>query len=445
MPVPERMRNQIDLILRGHDDARAFPAPTQWDDDDVNDVDYLYREGTILAHRQDEQRVLDGLRQIFNDVEGALPPGDQRDFLRRPLGATMGVILFSVPTATLSVPQILDRLDQTVGVGVATPDHVLYVTGYPCPATEPLPVPPGSDPVPPPGLNEGHGCSCRRVPWRGCDGDGTFVSIVDTGLIDHPATQHHWLAGVHGDPEDTYMVNDLGQTIIRPYSGHGTFVAGVARSVAPKMSAYVEKGFDVVGAAFETDLKPVLEAALDRDPDVFLFTFCTPSRGDLSLKTFDELYETRIRFMKGMAVLSPAGNDGEPRRKWPAAYDWVLSVGALNTNWRERAWFTNYGKWVDVYAPGEDLINAFPDGTYITTEPPVDQVRVFQRMAKWSGTSFSTPVVAGLIAARMSATGENGSQAAASLMRLAGNQAVPGVGAVLYPGQACCGDDCGCR
>jgi hypothetical protein len=445
MPVDARMRSQVNLILDNLLDSAAYPEPAAWDNPSVDDVDYLYRKCTILTHELDVDRVV-------RAIEGILRQGDSQDvpedealpFGPERVRGTSRVFSLKLPEGAPPVPEILDILDRDpeIGPGVARPDHVLYVTGYPCAASEPIPVPPDTPPVPAPGLNA-RGCRpCHGVPRPECDGDGVFMSIVDTGLIENAAAGHSWLAGVDGTTDPVIGANGN----ISYDAGHGTFVAGVARCMAPEVSIYVEKAFGFPGANFETELAGAsLQDALNRNPDILEFTFCATTRQDLSLATFDDVFETRIRYMKGLVVLAPAGNDGRPRRTWPAAYREVISVGALSTSWRDRASFSNFGKWVDVYAPGQDLINAFPSGKYVTAEPPENQDREFDGMAIWSGTSFSAPIVAGLIAARMSATGENARQAADALLHLADAQAVPGIGAVLYPGQACCEVGCSCR
>ncbi len=434
MPADPRLKAQVDLILNSLPDAAAFPA--DWEQ--VGEVDYLYRQNAILVRDQDGARVARETWKILHpesdEIPEPLPLEPQTVF-----GGVSRITLPSTPDQSLlSVPEILDRLDPVVGGGKATPDHVVSASPYPCPADEPTEVPPGTvDPFPPPGLDAR---CCRQghcIPRLGCDGDGVFVSVADTGLMPDAAKGHPWLAGVQGAQENPY--GDDGN--IRPYACHGTFVAGCLRCAAPKASVFVERAYDIAAAKFESDLASILEDALDRHPDILVFPFIAASRHDYPVLTFDDFYDRHIRYVEGLVVVSPAGNDGNRRWMWPAAYPWVVSVGALSASWRDRAHFSNYGGWVDVYAPGEDLVNAFATGTYVCSEPPIGEHREFYGMAKWSGTSFSTPIVAGLIAARMSATGENGQQAAESLLRLARSQAIPGVGAVLYPGQACCEAD----
>ena len=161
----------------------------------------------------------------------------------------------------------------------------------------------------------------------------------------------------------------------------------------------------------------------------------------LALEAWLEL----LRPYKGVVCVAPAGNNYTRRPSWPGAFPDVLSVGALATDWRHRADFSNYGGWVDVYAPGENLINAYRQ-RYVHLPDPA-QCRAgttFSGLAQWSGTSFSAPIVTGMIAARMARCGESAREAAAALLAKARSQTIPGVGPVLFP--ECHGGDerCGC-
>ena len=180
------------------------------------------------------------------------------------------------------------------------------------------------------------------------------------------------------------------------------------------------------------------KSALSLGVDIFHLTMACLSRNDHAAHRLSLEWLRRLRQYGGAVCIAAAGNSGFRGPTWPAAFSGVISVGALGGDWRGRASFSNFGGWVDVYAPGRDLVNAYATGTYTCyADPYADQVRNFYGMAKWSGTSFSTPIVTGLIAARMSRTGENGQQAAAALLAEARRQAIPGVGAVLLP---CCHD-----
>jgi subtilisin family serine protease len=141
-------------------------------------------------------------------------------------------------------------------------------------------------------------------------------------------------------------------------------------------------------------------------------------------------------------LVAAAGNDHSLNPFWPAAAApgnrQVVSVGALRHTAAGLACFSNYGPWVSVYARGEGHVNAFPDGLYAYRHAASDTCRyrglyrpcscitdraygdvvLIQRRARWSGTSFATPLVAGMIASYMSTYQQPGNYDAREAARL---------------------------
>jgi subtilisin family serine protease len=412
----------------------GFPDDAEEDDDlHPGGIAFMYAKGQILAREQYLGGVggVQGAQPVLNanKLRGVLDilhetPGVEDVEVTRVVRDI--VLLRLIPRGGKEdarerqppdVLDLLDRIDAELGPGIATPNHVLTAAQAitPCSATEPQQVYPTAGPYP---------AVCR-------DG-GARVRIfqADTGLVAGAAETFPWLAGVQGDTDPRDEPNGT----ILPYGGHGTFVAGVLRCMAPEAQVHVENVFDTAGSTLESEVAMRLNAAFGFGFEIVHVTASCHTWKNvppLALEAWLEL----LRPYKGVVCVAEAGNNHTKRPAWPGAFPDVLSVGALATDWRHRADFSNYGGWVDVYAPGENLINAFGSGTYTCQIPPnVGQVRTFSGLAQWSGTSFSAPIVTGLIAARMARCGESARAAADALLAKARAQTIPGVGPVLFPG-----------
>jgi hypothetical protein len=431
---------QLEVILRRYGN-RVSRGPEDWS---KTGTEYLYETDAILAREE----YLDEVRAVIDDwsqrtgerrpgpadrgePERGEPERGDRDGGRhpggdRPAGAVdrpcRGLALLRLPAGTDALG-LLDYVDLQLGEGVASPNHLVSIspTAGNCPATEPEPVLAHTPPWPP-------------VASEARAGAGVKVVVADTGLDAATAATTPWLAGVTGEPDDHIQGANLLE-----YAGHGTFIAGVVRCVAPGTEVHVRNTFPLAGANFESEMIRGLERIVrEDDPDIINLSAGTWSRRSHDLLALQIFNKYRLSQHKGVALVTAAGNNASRRPFWPGAAPYAVAVGALSEHWptvRSRAYFTDFGGWVDVYTPGEGLVNAYPTGLYTYVEPPhvPGTQQHFNGLARWSGTSFSAPLMCGLIAVRMSRTGENGRTAAAALIAEGQAQAVAGVGAVLLP------------
>jgi Subtilase family len=417
--VVSKVADETDLIIRSFAegrDGREIKVVTR-----DGGIDFMYAEGEILVREEHLESVLAILDQPTRaDLERGEPA--------RIRPVIEGVVLLGLGGERFRLAlDALAEVDRQLFPGAATANQVMTCAGGQgsgCSATEPEEVSYEIEPFPSVCHDNG--------------GAGVLVYMADTGLLQDAAT-HPWLAhgvSMQNPVTDVDPLEPGNPPTIPACAGHGTFGAGVLRCMAPDAQIVMTRALLYGGSQVESDLVPVLDAALGLGADIFHLTMACLSRNDQPLIGF-EAWLRHLRRQPGAICVAPAGNCGFDRPEWPGAFPGVIAVGALGGDWRGRATFSNFGPTVDVYAPGRDLINAFATGTYTCyVYPYTDDPRNFYGMAKWSGTSFSAPIVTGLIAARMSRTGETARQAAAAVLADARTRAIPGVGPVVLP---CCG------
>lgn len=220
--------------------------------------------------------------------------------------------------------------------------------------------------------------------WNaGYKGYGVKVGVIDSGVnYSHKdlVIQNAWY-----DPQS--YVNTSGKDM----NGHGTHVSGIigarqgngigGSGVAPECSLYSYRVIDNSGFVTDDDFLDALDQArLDGMKVVNL------SLGGHYYNQYEYSYISSL-ISSGCTVVVAMGNDGSNIKCYPAAYNvpGLITVGATNEV-NKRASFSNYSSgsdnWLDVYAPGENILSTYSNGKY----------------GYMSGTSQATPVVAGLVA-----------------------------------------------
>lgn len=295
--VNERSRVQVELIAREFEKAK-IPLGIHYGGD--GEAEYLYRPGVVLTREADVPRVFEAL-----GLDGPRDKRRRRNEPAAPLGGLREVVIAG-ENDDADFSDRLAELDRRLGAGVAVPDHLMHVSPVWCAVIEPIPVTPDA-------INPGN-----LVPEA--DGRDGLVVVVDTGSLEEVIAKHDWLKGVTGEEEPPTVGH---------YSGHGTFIAGVVRTYAPKAAVHIKAVLSVGGSAFESDVVRGLIGALDLVPDVISYSGGTRSRLNLPLLSFDVFWEERLSQLKGTVLVACAGNDGDRGPFWPAAFPWAVSVLSL--------------------------------------------------------------------------------------------------------------------
>jgi subtilisin family serine protease len=253
--------------------------------------------------------------------------------------------------------------------------------------------------------------------WYIARGSNQVIAVVDSGVDNgHPDLAEKIIMG------KDFVDGDMVPT---DYNGHGTHVAGIAAATTDNgegvagvawgskvlavrvldwrgNAAYYNALADGISYAVESGVSIInVSAGFTREPQsAGLACYLKEQLGIIPQGTCQQEVIAAINYIcqvvetatnKGIMIVAASGNKGNLKEKsYPAACPTAIAVGATTSS-DTRAWFSHYGPWVDIAAPGEGILSTFPTSEYL-----IDSFDRDYHIA--DGTSSASPMIAGAAA-----------------------------------------------
>jgi hypothetical protein len=388
-PSADSLQNWLAHVNR----ASSAPVACHPEPDGLGPQDrvYYYRPGEFVVRHDDHETLAAVVASLANLGATVV---EQRAAVDLPVSQ------LRLAPGSPTVPELLERLQEGFPKlqGIVSPNYVafqaLVLNGAPWVNGGPTGAPASvSTPHDQPAI------ASQSAP-------AAKLLVLDTGLLAENAPTRPWMVKVSGPPEPPAPSDmDL-------FDCHGLFVAGVAAGAIPKGAVRVVDVFDDSGAVDDFQLGQVMAAELAASPDVRVLNFsggiyAPPNAVPQTLKA-------AIQAKPGVLFVAAAGNlpaGGQSGPYYPAAFGTagcpnVVGVGAADAQGTPAGFSNADPTSAHVWAHGAGVVNAFKPGT-VHVPPLPDAVIAANppRTAKWSGTSFAAPLVAGMMARYMATAG----------------------------------------
>ena len=285
------------------------------------------------------------------------------------------IMLIDFPGNT-SVEKVSEAFGRRSGVVFAQPN---YLCGLPEINTQDDYLPDANNPVFIAGVSPGPYYNQQATNSSGADsanllstGDGIVVAVIDNGIdFNHPLfADIPDSTGYDFVDNDEYPAEETGDML-----GHGTFVSGLIKLVAPDCILIPYRAFNESGVGDSYAIAQAIYRAIDDSVNIINMSF--------NMYSSSSVIATAVAAARqaGITMVASAGNDSCSTTSYPASYAGVIMVGAIDSL-DYLAAYSNYGTYLDIVAPGVLVYSA------LHTDYESD-------WGYWSGTSFAAPQVSG--------------------------------------------------